>query len=72
MQKSNSILDIQSIQNHWKKFSLIDAFDNVGFEKVAEKCTNLLKGKLISLVTDSQHLHQMDIVEKILTKMELK
>ena len=31
----------------------------VGFESVAEKCTEKLKGKLISLVTDSQHLHQM-------------
>ena len=47
---------------------LIDAFDDVGFDSVAEKCTKILKGKLISLVTDSQHLHQMDKVEKILTK----
>ena len=47
---------------------LIDAFDDVGFDSVAEKCTESLKGKLISLVTDSQHLHQMDKVEKILTK----
>ena len=47
---------------------MIDAFDDVGFESVAEKCTKLLKGKLISLVTDSQHLHQMDKVEKIWRK----
>ena len=51
-----------------KNLVLIDAFDDVGFDSVAEKCTKILKGKLISLVTDSQHLHQMDKVEKILTK----
>ncbi len=28
----------------------------------------MLKGKTISLVTDSQHLHQIDRVEKILTE----
>ncbi len=51
-----------------KNLVLINAFDDVGFDSVAEKCTDLLKGKVISLVTDSQHLHQMDRVEKILTK----
>jgi len=55
-----------------KNLVLINAFDDVGFEGVAEKCTDLLKGKLISLVTDSQHLHQMDTVEKILTKNGIK
>ncbi len=47
---------------------LIDAFDNVEFDSVAKKCANTLKGKTISLVTDSQHLHQIDKVEKILTE----
>jgi 2-(3-amino-3-carboxypropyl)histidine synthase len=51
-----------------KNLVLIDAFDDVGFDSVAKKCTELLKGKVISLVTDSQHLHQMDKVEKILTE----
>ncbi|MDF2423653.1 MAG: diphthamide biosynthesis enzyme Dph2 [Nitrosopumilus sp.] len=51
-----------------KNLVLINAFDDVRFDSVAEKCTDLLKGKVISLVTDSQHLHQMDRVEKILTK----
>ena len=45
---------------------LIDAFDDVEFDSVAKKCTNLISGKKISLVTDSQHLHQMDRVKKIL------
>ena len=49
-----------------KNLVLIDAFDDVEFDSVAKKCTELLKGKTISLVTDSQHLHQVDKVEKIL------
>ncbi len=47
---------------------LIDAFDDVEFDVVTKKCTDILKGKIISLVTDSQHLHQVDKVEKILTE----
>jgi len=43
-------------------------FDDVEFDSVAKKCVDLLKGKTISLVTDSQHLHQIDRVEKILTE----
>ncbi|MFB5626309.1 MAG: diphthamide biosynthesis enzyme Dph2 [Nitrosopumilus sp.] len=50
-----------------KNLVLIDAFDDVGFESVAKKCTILLQGKTISLVTDSQHLNQVDKVEKIFT-----
>lgn len=45
---------------------LIDAFDDVTFDNVAKKCVNILKGKTVSLVTDSQHLHQVDKVRKIL------
>jgi len=51
-----------------KNLILIDAFDDVEFDGVAKKCTELLKGKIISLVTDSQHLYQIDKVEKILTE----
>jgi len=51
-----------------KNLVLIDAFDDVEFDSVANKCTELLKGKIISLVTDSQHLHQINKVEKILTE----
>ena len=47
---------------------LIDAYDDVEFDSVAKKCAELLEGKTISLVTDSQHLHQVDKVEKILTE----
>jgi 2-(3-amino-3-carboxypropyl)histidine synthase len=44
---------------------LIDAFDDVSFDVVAKKCTEVLKGKTISLVTDSQHLNQIKAVQKI-------
>ena len=50
-----------------KNLVLIDAFDDVEFGSVAKKCTRLLQGKTISLVTDSQHLNQVDKVEKIFT-----
>lgn len=45
---------------------LIDAFDNISFENVAKKCANEIKEKTISLVTDSQHLHEIEKVKKIL------
>ena len=52
-------------EEYEKNVFLIDAYDDVGFDSVAQKCTELLKGKTISLVTDSQHLHQVDNVKKI-------
>jgi 2-(3-amino-3-carboxypropyl)histidine synthase len=45
---------------------LIDAFDDVSFDVVAQKCAENLKGKTVSLVTDSQHLNQINSVRKIL------
>ncbi|NOS62327.1 MAG: diphthamide biosynthesis enzyme Dph2 [Nitrosarchaeum sp.] len=50
-----------------KNLILINAYDDVEFDSVAKKCVGILKGKKISLVTDSQHLHQMDKVNEILT-----
>ena len=50
-----------------KNLILINAYDDVEFDSVAKKCVDTLKGKKISLVTDSQHLHQMDKVNEILT-----
>ena len=49
-----------------KNVVMIDAFDDISFERIAEKCVNILKGKTISLITDSQHLHQIEPVKKIL------
>ena len=55
-----------------KNLVLIDAFDDVEFDSVAQKCTEILKGKIISLVTDSQHLHQVDRVKEIFTNQKIK
>ncbi len=44
---------------------LIDAFDDVAFDSVAQKCASELRGKTISLLTDSQHLHEVDKVKGI-------
>ena len=50
-----------------KNLILINAYDDIEFDSVAKKCVDILNGKKISLVTDSQHLHQMDKVNEILT-----
>lgn len=51
---------------------LIDAFDDVSFESVAKKCVNELAGKTVSLVTDSQHLHEIEKVKEILVEGGIK
>ncbi len=43
---------------------MIDAFDNISFNDVIPKAVEILKGKTISLITDSQHLHQVETVRK--------
>ncbi|HXV51068.1 MAG TPA: diphthamide biosynthesis enzyme Dph2 [Nitrosopumilaceae archaeon] len=45
---------------------MIDAFDDVLFDSVAPKCVEILKGETVCLLTDSQHLHQIESVKKIL------
>jgi 2-(3-amino-3-carboxypropyl)histidine synthase len=45
---------------------LVDAFDDISFENVARKCATEIREKTISLVTDSQHLHEINRVKKIL------
>ncbi|MCH7757869.1 MAG: diphthamide biosynthesis enzyme Dph2 [Thaumarchaeota archaeon] len=55
-----------------KNVILIDAFDDVEFDSVAKKCAKILSGKTIALVTDSQHLHQMEKVKEILTNNGVK
>lgn len=52
--------------NFGENIVLIDAYDNISFENVAKKCVVELKGKTISLVTDSQHLLEINKVKKIL------
>ena len=45
---------------------LVDAFDNISFDSVARKCADRFRGKTVSLVTDSQHLHEIDKVKNTL------
>jgi 2-(3-amino-3-carboxypropyl)histidine synthase len=47
---------------------MIDAFDDVPFDSVLPKCIQKLKGKTISLITDSQHLHEINSVKNYLEK----
>ena len=47
---------------------LIDAFDNVSFDSVAKKFIQATKVAKVAIVTDSQHLHQVDQVKNILVK----
>ncbi|MCH8973344.1 MAG: diphthamide biosynthesis enzyme Dph2 [Thaumarchaeota archaeon] len=55
-----------SLETLEKNVVMVDAFDDITFDKIAKKCIDVLKGKTISLVTDSQHLPQMDVVKEIL------
>ena len=43
---------------------MIDAFDDISFDNVIKKAIEILKGKTISLITDSQHLHQIEPIRK--------
>jgi len=43
---------------------MIDAFDDISFDQVIPKAIEILEGKTISLITDSQHLHQIDAIKK--------
>ncbi len=51
-----------------KNVIMIDAYDDVPFDKVVTKCIHILKGKTVSLITDSQHLHQIESVKNVLEK----
>jgi len=55
-----------SMDNLGTNIVMIDAFDDISFEKIAKKSIEMLKGKTISLITDSQHLHEIESVQKIL------
>jgi len=47
---------------------MINAFDDISFERVLPKCIEKFKGKAISLITDSQHLHEVENVKNYLEK----
>ena len=50
---------------------MIDAFDDISFDQVIPKAIEILEGKTISLITDSQHLHQIDVVKEKLEKHDI-
>lgn len=56
-----------SIDTFGQKVVMIGAFDDISFDAVANRCARDLVGKYktVSLLTDSQHLHQLDRVKKI-------
>jgi len=55
-----------SMETFEKNVIMIDAFDDISFERVVKKCTELLLGKTISLITDSQHLNQIESIKNVL------
>jgi 2-(3-amino-3-carboxypropyl)histidine synthase len=56
-----------AMEKFGNKVFMINAYDDINFDKVAAMCANSLKGKFnnISLVTDSQHIHQVSRVKDI-------
>nr|AIF23429.1 diphthamide synthase subunit (dph2) [uncultured marine thaumarchaeote SAT1000_15_H02] len=55
-----------SMETFEKNVIMINAFDDISFDRVVEKCTELLQGKTISLITDSQHLNQIESIKNVL------
>ena len=55
-----------SMETFEKNVIMIDAFDDISFDEVTKKCIELLQGKSISLITDSQHLNQIDPIKSML------
>jgi 2-(3-amino-3-carboxypropyl)histidine synthase len=56
-----------SMETIGNKAVMIDAFDDISFDAVAEKCANSLSGThtKICLLTDSQHLHKIQSVKEV-------
>jgi 2-(3-amino-3-carboxypropyl)histidine synthase len=56
-----------AIDTFGQKVVMIGAFDDISFDVIADKCARDLIGKYktVSLVTNSQHLHQIDRVKRI-------
>ena len=55
-----------SMETFEKNVVMIDAFDDISFDQVAKKCSDMLRGKTISLITDSQHLNQIELIKNML------
>ena len=50
---------------------MIDAFDDISFDQVIPKAIEKFEGKTISIITNSQHLHQIDTVKEKLEKHDI-
>ena len=50
---------------------MINAFDDISFDRVLPKSIEKLKGKVVSLITDSQHLHEVNNVKNYLEKNKI-
>lgn len=62
-----------SMNDFGSKVVLIDALDDISFDSVAEKCaTELKEYRTLSIVTDSQHLHQVQRAKEILERHGFK
>lgn len=63
-----------ALETFGDKVVMINAFDDVSFDKVARKFAADMKGKLnaISLLTDSQHLEQVEGTKKIFEDLGYK
>ncbi|MFQ5969816.1 MAG: diphthamide biosynthesis enzyme Dph2 [Nitrososphaerales archaeon] len=58
-----------SIEDFGSKIVLVDALDDISFDSVSQKCATELKSyKTLSIITDSQHLHQVNNVKEVLEK----
>ena len=54
-----------NMEQFQKNVIMIDAYDDISFDKIAKKAIKTLRGKKVSLITDSQHLLEIDSVKKI-------
>ena len=61
-----------SMETFEKNVIMIDAFDDISFGEVTKKCIELLQGKSISLITDSQHLNQIEPIKNVLEQNRTK
>jgi len=60
-----------SMETFEKNVIMIDAFDDISFDSVTEKCIEMFQGKTISLITDSQHLNQIESIKKMLEENDV-
>ncbi len=63
-----------AMESFGDKVMMINAYDDISFDTVARKCAKEFVGKFntISILTDSQHLHQVENVKKIFEQYDYK